>query len=406
MCPGRNRPDLDHTADHLLRPSVSMKRHFFPVAILVSLTGCGGQSAPEPPPGDNSVTLAPVVSGVAFPVDLTSPPGDTARLFVVQKDGRIRIVRHDSLLPRPFLDLGDRVSSGSEQGLLGLAFHPEYATNGRFFVDYTDRDGNTHVAEFHAGPASDVADSASEATILTVTQPYSNHNGGQIRFGPDGYLYIGLGDGGSGGDPEGHGQDRSELLASMLRLDVDHGAPYTIPADNPWPSTVGIRPELWNYGLRNPWRFSWDRQTGDLYIADVGQNAHEEVDVAPHGSGSAQNYGWNIMEGLSCYGQSSCDPTGLTLPVLDYGHDAGCSITGGYVYRGQDLPALQGTYFYADYCEGWIRSFVYRGGKAQDQRSWPGLQASGQITSFGEDAGGELYVLVAGGQVYRLSPSP
>ena len=354
-------------------------------------------------PGGSTVHLEPVASGLAFPVDLTAPPGDS-RLFVAEKGGRIRIIKDGVLLGTPFLDIHGLVSGGGEQGLLGLAFHPQYATTGRFVVDYTDASGDTRIAVYHVSADPDVADPASGAVMLTVSQPYSNHNGGQVRFGPDGYLYIALGDGGSGGDPQNRGQDRTDLLGSMLRIDVDNGSPYNIPASNPYSGSTTFRRELWNYGLRNPWRFSFDRLTGDLYIADVGQDAREEIDVAPAGSPGGQNYGWHVMEGTSCYNARSCSQGGLTLPVIDYTHADGCSVTGGYVYRGQAIPALQGTYFYSDYCNGWIRSFRYSGGRVTGARSWPELDPHGNVTSFGEDASGELYVLVGAGTAYRIVP--
>jgi glucose/arabinose dehydrogenase len=268
-------------------------------------------------------------------------------------------------------------------------------------VSYTRQDGSSVLARYHVSADPDLADPASGSTILGLTQPYSNHNGGMIAFGPDGYLYFGLGDGGSGGDPQGTGQDRSDLLGSILRLDVSGGGAYAIPADNPYATSTSFRHELWNWGLRNPWRFSFDRQNGDLYIADVGQNAWEEVNVQPAGSGGGENYGWNLMEGDHCY-TSGCSQAGLTLPVLEYGHNQGCSVTGGYVYRGSAIPALVGHYVYADYCGGWVRSFRYQGGQATEQLDQAELRPGGNITSFGEDAGGELYILTQGGGVYRI----
>ena len=377
------------------------------LAMIVMLRGCGGGSdagtpPTTPPPGTDSVALRLVASGFDFPLYLTAPPGD-ARLFVVEKTGRIRIVRNGAVSPAPFLDISARVSSGGEQGLLGLAFDPQYATSGRFYVDYTDRNGDTHISRFRVSADPDVADAASEEVLLTVDQPYSNHNGGQVAFGPDGYLYIGMGDGGSGGDPQGHGQNPNDLLGSLLRLDVSGATGYAVPPDNPY-AAGGGRPEVFSIGLRNPWRFSFDRATGDLYIADVGQNDREEVDVstASSGGGRGLNYGWNRMEGTACYGATSCDRGGLVLPVTDYTHADGCSITGGYVYRGTALPNLVGTYFYGDYCNGWVRSFRYAGAQAGTPREWPTLRPGGQITSFGEDANGELYVMQQDGKLFRI----
>lgn len=376
-------------------------RHI-PLVLLLGLIAwrCGDGNAP--PAGQSSVGLVPVASGLSFPVDLTSPPADSARLFVVEKTGTIRIIRNGAVVPRPFLDLRGAVSGGGEQGLLGLAFHPQYAVNGRFVVNFTNPGGDTRVVAYRVSTDPDSADPATADTILAVSQPYSNHNGGGVRFGPDGYLYVGLGDGGSAGDPQDHGQDRTDLLGSLLRLDIDPGPGYTIPPTNPYAGSTQNRPELWNYGLRNPWRFSFDRQTGDLYIGDVGQGDREEIDVQPAGAAGGENYGWRLMEGTRCYNPSNCNPSGLTLPVLDYTHSDGCSVTGGFVYRGQAVPALQGLYLYSDYCAGWVRSFRYQNGSATDQRSWPTLSPGGQVTSYGEDAAGELYLLVAGGTVFRV----
>lgn len=346
-----------------------------------------------------------VASGLSSPVFLTAPPGDAERLFVVERGGRVVIIRDGTVLATPFLDIQGLVTSGGERGLLSMAFHPDYAQTGEFFVDYTDVNGDTRVARYRVSTNPDVGDPGSGEVILTVAQPYSNHNGGQLAFGPDGMLYIGLGDGGSGGDPLGNGQNLGTLLGSILRIDVDGGAPYAIPGDNPFVSDADARDEIWAYGLRNPWRFSFDRQAGDLYIGDVGQGAWEEVDVQPAGSGGGENYGWNVMEGAHCYNASSCDQTGLVLPVLEYSHGEGCSITGGYVYRGANLPTLSGHYLYADYCSGFIRSFRYVGGDAVDRRDWSSVLAPGTgISSFGQDAVGELYVMTLSGNVYRIVP--
>ena len=363
-------------------------------------------SSPPLPSGPANVGLVEVASGLSTPLYLTAPPGDTARLFIVEKTGAIRIVKGGSLLPAAFLDIGSLVSGGSEQGLLGLAFDPEYAANGRFVVHYTDAAGNTRVSTFvRSSGDPDLADPGSEQLVLTAEQPFPNHNGGQLLFGPEGYLYLGLGDGGSGGDPLGRGQDLTDLLGSILRLDI-RTAPYVVPADNPFAGRSDVRPEVWSYGLRNPWRFSFDRATGDLYVGDVGQSAWEEVDVSPaaEGAGKATNFGWNIMEGKHCFAAASCDQTGLALPVLEYDHGPGCSIAGGYVYRGAAIPAIQGFYFYGDYCGGWVRSFRYQGGEAVDGFQWPTLAPGGSITSFGEDAAGELYITSADGRVFRIVP--
>jgi glucose/arabinose dehydrogenase len=326
----------------------------------------------------------------------------------VEQTGAVRIVKDGTLLPTPFLDISTQLVAGFEQGLLGLAFDPEYATSGRFVVHYSDLAGDTRVSSFQVSSDPDLADPATEQVIFTADQPYSNHNGGQVLFGPEGNLYLGLGDGGSGNDPEGRGQNLAEPLGSILRMDLRTGTPYGIPPDNPFVAQAGALPEIWSYGLRNPWRFSFDRATGDLYIADVGQNRTEEVDVAPAttGSGKGANYGWSIMEGSQCLFGNECSQTGLVLPTLEYDHDQGCSITGGYVYRGTAIPDLQGVYFYGDYCQGWVRSFRYVDGAATEGTDWPTLRPGGPLTSFGEDAAGELYVIGANGGVFKVVPDP
>jgi len=273
-------------------------------------------------------------------------------------------------------------------------------------VHYTDIAGNTRVSAFEVSANPDIADASSEQVILTADQPGPNHNGGQVAFGPDGFLYLGLGDGGGSNE---RGQDLSELLGSILRIDVQSGTSYTVPPDNPFvgqqPAT---RPEVWSYGLRNPWRFSFDRANGDLYIADVGESALEEIDVAPaaNGGGKGVNYGWSIMEGGQCVGGGQCDQTGLTLPIGQYSHAEGCSVIGGYVYRGSVLPALEGVYFFGDYCQGWVRSFRYAGGTATELTEWPALHTASPLNSFGEDAAGELYVLESSGRVSRIVAGP
>jgi len=354
-----------------------------------------------------SLGLQTVARGLDFPLYLTTAPGDNSRLFIVEKGGLIRIIKEGTLLETPFLDIRHLVSRGSEQGLLGLAFDPDYAKNGRFYVSYTDTFGDSKIVRYLVSDNPDVARSSPDRVLLTIDQPYANHNGGNILFGPDGYLYIGMGDGGSRNDPQGNGQDTTDLLGSLLRIDVHPRDGYIVPKDNPFIGHKDARPELWDIGLRNPWRFSFDRLTGDLYIGDVGQDAREEIDVSPaaHGRGRGMNYGWNIMEGTICTPgvNLTCDKTGLTQPVLDYDHSGGaCSVIGGYVYRGSAIPAIQGTYFYGDYCAGWVRSFVYRDGKAMDQKDWKTLRPGGNITSFGEDGEGELYILTAQGGVYRI----
>jgi hypothetical protein len=374
------------------------------VPLFVMSVSCGG--AVEPPPG--TPTLQLVTSALSSPVYVTAPPGDMLRLFVVEQGGRVRVLRRDTLLATPFLNLQGKVTGGGEQGLLSLAFHPQYATNRRFYVYFTDRSGDTRVVRYTVSAAdTNVADSLSGDTVLAVDQPYSNHNGGLVLFGPDGKLYVGLGDGGSGGDPDSNGQDKQALLGKILRLDVDAGAPYAIPPDNPLVGDPNARAEIWAYGLRNPWRFSFDRQTGDLYIADVGQEAWEEVNAAAApAAGRGVNYGWNVMEGAHCY-NTACSMAGLTGPVLEYSHGEGCSITGGYVYRGTRVSALAGHYLYSDYCTHFVRSFRYVGGQATDRRDrTTQLDPGGSVSSFGEDGRGELYVVVHGGRLYRVVEAP
>ena len=375
---------------------------------LIPTSACGaGATDPGPPAGTAPVGLEEVASGLAFPVYLTAPAGDVARLFIVEKGGAIRIVKDGTLLPTPFLDLAGRVSTGAEQGLFALAFDPDYAGNGRFVVHYTDVRGNTIVSRFLVlGDDPDRADPASETVLLAVDQPFPNHNGGQILFGPDGMLYVGLGDGGSEGDPGGRGQSLTDLLGDILRIDVRDGTGYTVPPDNPFVGRTDARAELWSVGLRNPWRFTFDPATGDLYVADVGQNAWEEVDVATaaEGAGRGANFGWSEMEGRHCYAHPGCDPSRFALPVLEYSHADGCSITGGFVYRGAAIPALQGHYFYADYCQGWVRSFRLQDGQAVDPQEWPTLAPGGAVPGFGQDAAGELYIMNAEGRVFRIVP--
>lgn len=384
----------------------------FPTALSLILglaaSGCGSQfdnETPDPPDGTEPVTLEMVASGLNFPLYLTAPDGDP-RLFIVEKGGTIRIVKDGALLPIPFLDISAQVSTGGEQGLLGLAFHPQYATNGRFIVHYTDPAGDTRVSGFRVSPDPDVADAAGEVSILAEDQPFANHNGGQVLFGPDGYLYIMLGDGGSADDPGGRGQSLADLLGSILRVAPLDGGGYEVPPDNPFVSTAGARPEVWSYGLRNPWRAAFDPATGDLYIADVGQRQWEEVDVSTSadGAGRGLNFGWSVMEGPACFQDPSCDQDALELPVLSYDHGDGCSITGGFVYRGAAIPALQGYYFYSDFCQGWVRSFRFENGTAVDQFQWPTLAPGGNVPSFGRDAAGELYVMSTDGVVFKIVP--
>jgi glucose/arabinose dehydrogenase len=387
---------------------------------LLLLPACGstpGSPNPpgSPPTGDCTpvagtprLTTTRVTGNLDDPVDLQAAPGDRSRLFVVEQAGRIRVIRDGALLGVPFLDIVNRVRSGGERGLLGLAFHPQYAQNGRFYVNYTDLSGHTHVSEFRVTPNPDVADAGSERSVLFQTQPFANHNGGGLAFGPDGRLYIGLGDGGSGGDPLANGQDGNELLGKILRIDLDAAQPYGVPADNPFVGRAGFRPEVWALGLRNPWRFSLDRANGDLYIGDVGQSELEEIDVGLAADRGGENYGWNVMEGSRCFRPSSgCNRNGLTLPVVEYPTATGCAVTGGYVYRGCRMPGYHGTYFYGDYCAGFIRSFRLQNGRAVDVRDWTadlGRDVD-NLSSFGVDADGELYIVDHQGEVFKVVPA-
>jgi len=352
----------------------------------------------------SAITLAEIANGLSSPTGIVDPGDDSGRLFIVEQTGTIRVLDSGSLLDTPFLDLSDQVSGGSEQGLLGLAFHPEYADNGQFFVDYTDLDGNTVIARYRvSGDDPNLADASSGEPLLFVEQPFRNHNGGQLAFGPDGFLYIALGDGGSQGDPNGNGQHPATLLGSILRIDIDSTTgdlAYGIPVDNPFADGVDGAPEVYIYGLRNPWRFSFDRDTGDLYIADVGQNAIEEVTMLPAGEQAGANLGWNRLEGSSCYASADCDPEGTVLPAVEYSHDLGCSVTGGYVMRGGLIPALEGVYLFGDYCSGLLW------GTARDadgvwQTAEP-VETGLNISSFGQGPDGELYVVDLNGAIYQL----
>ncbi|MGD8791249.1 MAG: PQQ-dependent sugar dehydrogenase [Anaerolineae bacterium] len=348
-----------------------------------------------------------VASGLDHPVQVTHAGDGSGRLFVVEQPGRIRVVRNGTVLPDSYLDLSTQVVYGGERGLLGLAFHPDYETNGYFYVDYTRAgDGATVVARYTVSAADpDVADPASITTVLTVAQPFANHNGGQVLFGPDGYLYVGMGDGGSGGDPLEHGQAITSLLGALLRLDVDGQAPYAIPPDNPFAGGPGLD-EIWAIGLRNPWRFGFDRLTGDLYVGDVGQNLWEEIDYQAAGTPGGVNFGWDCREGSHNYEfVGDCLTANLTDPIAEYSHTEGQSVTGGFVYRGPAYPALQGRYFYADFSMGKIWS-LYKTGSDPDTWSAPALELDTDLnlSAFGEDEAGELYVVdYGGGTIRRLA---
>jgi glucose/arabinose dehydrogenase len=352
------------------------------------------------PLSDIDLTLVEVASGFTQPVFVDSPAGDD-RLFVVDQAGTVEVLNDGERAT--FLDISSKVHFEREQGLLGLAFHPDFAQNGRFFVDYTDTGGTTIIEEYLvSGTDPDVADPEPARVVLTVEQPAANHNGGMLAFGPDGYLYIALGDGGGAGDRYGNGQNTETLLGTILRFDVDDD-PYSIPADNVFANGEGA-PEIWAYGLRNPWRFSFDSDL--IYIADVGQGLWEEIDVADISS-TGLNFGWPLMEGNHCFAVDNCDPSGLELPVLEYGHNNGdCSVTGGYVYRGAAIPELHGAYFYGDYCSGRLASFRFGDGGIVEERDWTStLGAVPWLTSFGTDADGELYLMSTDGRVLRIEPA-
>lgn len=344
-----------------------------------------------------------VIKGLIDPVHITNAVDGSGRLFITEQAGVIRILKGGMLLPASFLDIRERVKSGGEMGLLSVAFHPRFGENGRFFVNYTSSRGGLHtvVSEFRVGQNPDVADSKSEKVILTVDQPFSNHNGGQITFGPDGYLYIGMGDGGGANDPYGHGQNLSTLLGAILRIDVDKtekGTQYRVPDDNPFNAHPNVRPEIWAYGLRNPWRFSFDPLTGVLYAGDVGQYDREEIDIISPG----KNYGWNIMEGTICTPgvNPKCNKTALTPPLIDYGRNEGITVIGGFVYRGHDIPALCGTYIYGDWGSGKIWALRHQGHKVIEQRMLLDTRLS--ISSFGIDERYEVYVVDHKGGVYKI----
>jgi len=355
-----------------------------------------------------ALTFEPVASGVDQPTAIAHAGDGSGRLFVAERRGRISIIENGALLGQPFLDIQDRVQdSAGEMGLLGLAFHPSFAENGLFFVNYTNFDNRTVIARFEVDDAGQ-ADPASETVLLTILQPFRNHNAGQLQFGPDGYLYIATGDGGSGGDPGGRGQSLGTLLGKILRIDVDSGTPFAVPDTNPFLDDPNARDEIWASGLRNPWRFSFDRQTGDMYIGDVGQNRVEEINFEPGGNEGGSNYGWRRMEGSLCFNPASnCNDGSLTLPILEYAHvGEGCSgsVTGGYVYRGLEYPHLDGIYFYADFCTG----AFYAGVRAEESWSQVGPRATSfSIGTFGEDEAGEMYFGNFGdATIYRLQTNP
>lgn len=372
-----------------------MNRPLLLLTILIATVAC----ADDVP----NIVLEPVMNGLAQPVAITHA-GDS-RLFITLQDGRIVIWDGTRVLPEPFLDIRSRVQSGGERGLLSVAFHPRYNENGFFFVDYTDLNGDTVIARFHVSNDPNRADVNSFRQLLHIDQPFANHNGGQLQFGPDGYLYIGMGDGGSGGDPGNRAQNLLELLGKLLRIDVD-ADPYAIPPSNPYAGQSSTRNEIWAYGLRNPWRFSFDRATGDLWIADVGQGNWEEIDFQPATSIGGENYGWRRMEGTHCFNPSTnCNDNSLVLPVIEYNHASGCSVTGGYVYRGGRSPRLHGQYVYGDLCSGTIWG-SFRDSTNGTITTRALIDTNFSISTFGEDLNGEIYVAdYNSGAIYRIVDS-
>ncbi len=380
---------------------IRSKQWFGAILFSTFLIGAGlaGPSLAAP-----QIQLTPIVSGIDSPLAITHAGDGSGRLFITLQIGRILIYDGQQVLPAPFLDIGSLITAEAERGLLSLAFHPDYVSNGFLYVNYTDLNGDTVVARYTVSADPDVVDPASAVILLNIPQPFANHNGGQLQFGPDGYLYIGMGDGGGGGDPSDNAQSLNSLLGKMLRIDVNAGPPYGIPPDNPFIGDPAALPEIWALGLRNPWRFSFDRLTGDLWIADVGQDDLEEVNVQAGSSAGGENYGWRRMEGTNCFNPAAgCNDGSLTLPILQYDHSLGCSISGGYRYRGQDHPGLAGIYFYGDFCTGRIW-----GASSDAAGSWTAaelLDTDLRISAFGEDEAGEIYVAYLSsnaGAVFRI----
>ena len=373
----------------------------------VTLTSPAADNSPAFDPGGVSITLTSVADGFSNPVLVTNAGDGTDRLFVVEQGGRIRIIKNGNVLPTPFLDIHSGISTGGEQGLLGLAFSPGFETNRKLYVNFTNSNGDTAINEYRVTTNPDQVDKSTARRIITIAQPYDNHNGGNIAFGPDGYLYVGMGDGGSAGDPGNRAQSLNSLLGKMLRINVvgtSGSRQYRIPSSNPYVGRTG-RDEIWARGLRNPWRWSFDRGTGALWIGDVGQNRYEEIDRSIKGShpaGWAKNYGWRVLEGRHCYNPSSgCSTSGKTPPIVEYSHTYGCSVTGGFVYRGADYPMLRGGYFFGDFCSGriWTLSATSRYPGTRTQLADTNLA----ISSFGEDEAGELHVVDrGGGEVFKV----
>lgn len=389
------------------------------ILVTVLTVGCASLGTPQPkatPVTDGSSTglsLQQIASGLTFPTSVINAGDGSSRLYITEQRGTVRVIENGSLVSGNFLDLSAEVKCCGEQGLLGLAFHPDFSHNGYLFVYYINQDGDAVIARYHSPPGSQEADKDPQHIILTIKQPTPIHNGGQLQFGPDGYLYIGTGDGGSfdstgdgsGNDPQNNGQRLDTLLGKILRIDIDHAQPYAIPPTNPYATSASARKEIWASGLKNPWRFSFDQLTGDLYISDVGRDRWEEINFQAHNSPGGENYGWRLMEGPACfYPAHDCNPDGtLTLPAIQFSHSQGCAVIGGYVYRGNQAPALVGKYLYADFCTGKIW-----GAARSEDGAWSStllLDSDYMITSFGEDQDGELYIThrdKADGAIYRL----
>jgi glucose/arabinose dehydrogenase len=393
--------DLPFIVKNRIRSKQSLGTILFSALLISAGLVAQPQAAPQ-------IELTPIASGLGSPVAITHAGDGSGRLFITLQTGQVLIHDGQQLLPTPFLDIAALITAGGERGLFSVAFHPNFSVNGLIYVNYTDLNGDTVVARYAVSADPNVVDPASATILLNVPQPFANHNGGQLQFGPDGYLYIGMGDGGSGGDPQNNAQNLASLLGKMLRIDVDGGPPYGIPPDNPFIGDPAALPEIWALGLRNPWRFSFDRLTGDLFIADVGQNRFEEVNFQAAGSTGGENYGWRLMEADSCFNPASnCNDGSLTLPILQYDHSVGCSISGGYRYRGADHPGLAGLFFYADFCTGriWTASQDAGGLWVAEEL----LDTELQVTAFGEDEGGEIYLASFGsnvGSIFRISEVP
>jgi len=409
-----------------------MKKLIFGLIAVFLLTACSSRPAPTPQPAPVIATIPPsptealsaeptseiplsvntfpdttkvqwkmVANGLDQPLDIQHAGDGSDRIFIVERIGKILVLENGFLLDEPFLDIGNKISTrNSEQGLLGLAFHPHYTENGFFFINYSDHKGDTVIARYQSSENPNQANPESETVLLHVEQPYGNHNGGGLAFGPDGFLYIGLGDGGLWGDPKGNGQDLNTQLGKLLRIDVDGGETYIIPADNPYLQGEGL-PEIWAYGLRNPWRFSFDTLTGDLYIGDVGQDLWEEIDFLPAASPGGTNFGWSYMEGQHPYEQDPPAGGGMIAPIAEYDHGQGCSVTGGLVYRGAELPDWQGIYLYGDFCTGRIWGLLQIDGFWQIQEL---IETDFSIACFGQDEVGNIYLAdYSTESIYRLT---